>query len=321
MEALLSPLKTTIISEADQPEPNLVTVNTERSSTSVQQNFIIQSSEDALEALKSKPDSELLTRALRWLDPSAANIERFNIKIPGPKAAQIIFVLVAEIVPDYWRSLNGKVTSVQFKQKKALLRCLCNVASIGAITARLRVFLDLKDDPQRDGQSSMSVNSQGLEDLLSVLESFLDGNAFVSSIWIDINSFITNTSQRALLWKEFVAILAGGRLLSHAAEAFHFINKSSPDASEGRWLGNGSQYCSWLGENIAHVLTSSQKDRAEDWKALALLVNRALKLGYTGKPIPQPHRGFLIGVRIKINLSRQHAPVSYSGMIISLPIA
>ncbi|MCJ1465899.1 telomere binding protein [Pseudocyphellaria aurata] len=295
MDALLSPLKTTIISETDQPGSDLVAVGAERRSTSIRQISVVQSPEDALEALKSKPDSDLLTKALRWLDRSAANIDGFNIKIPGPKAAQIIFVLVVEIVPDYWRSLNGKVTSIQFKQKKSLFRCLCNVAGIGAITARLRVFLDLKDDPQINGQSSISVKSQGLEILLDVLETLLDGSAFVSRIWIDMNSYITNASQRALLWKEFIAIVAGGRLLSHAAEAFHFINKSTSDASEGRWLGNGSQYCSWLGENIAHILMSSQKERAEDWKALALLVNRALKLGYTDQLVEATCSSFILG--------------------------
>lgn len=297
MEGLLSPLKTTGISANDHTEPHLVAVDTEQRNTAAQ-NFVLETPEDVLEALKSKPNSDLLLRVLRWLDSSTADIERFNVKTPGPKVAQIIFVLVADIVPDYWKSLTGKTESIQLKQKRVLLRCLRNVSGIGAITARLRFFLDLAVDPDREGQSSISSKSQGLEELLSVLESLLKGNGFVSSIWIDINSFISNSSQCALLWKDLTNTLAGGKLLSLAAEAFQVINKSSPNTSEGSWLGNGSQYCSWLGENIAHMLMNLREKRAEDWKALALLVSRALKLGYTGRSIHRLHTVVLTGVRI-----------------------
>ena len=296
MEGLLSPLKTTAISANNDTEPHLVAVDAEQRTTATQ-NFVLETPEDVLQALKSKPDSDLLLRVLRWLDPSTADFERFNVKTPGPKVAQIIFVLVADIVPDYWNSLIGKTESVQLKQKKLLLRCLRNVSGIGAITARLRFFLDLADDPDRDELSSLGKKSQGLEELLSVLESILKGNGFVSSIWTDINSFISNSSQRALLWKDFTNTLAGGKLLSLAAQAFHVINKSSPDTSEGSWLGNGSRYCSWLGENIAHLLMNLRGKRAEDWKALALLVSRALKLGYTGRSIQRLHMDFLTMAR------------------------
>ena len=297
MEGLLSPLKTTVISANDHTEPHLVAVDVEQRKTAAQ-NFVLETTEDVLEALKSKPNSDLLLRLLRWLDPSTADIERFNIKTPGPKVAQIIFILVADIVPDYWKSLIGKTESIQLKQRKVLLRCLRNVSGIGAITARLRFFLDLAVDPDREEQSSISSKSQGLEELLSVLESLLKGNGFVSSIWIDINSFISNSSQRALLWKDFTNTLAGGKLLSLAAEASDVINKSSPDTSEGSWLGNGSQYCSWLGENVAHMLMNLREKRAEDRKALALLVSRALKLGYTGRSVHRLHMVVLTGVRI-----------------------
>lgn len=308
MEALLSPLKTTVVSDNDLKEPHLVALDAEQGDKSVH-HFALKSPEDSLEALKSKPDADLLTRILRWLDSSSADLERFNIKIPGPKAAQIIFVLVTDIVPDYWQSLTGNITSVQFKQKRVLIRCLSNVSGIGAITARLRFFLDLEHEPQRDGQSSKSNSCQGLEELLGVLESLLNGDGFVSSIWVDINSLISNSSQRALVWKEFTNTLAGGRLLALVAEAFHIINKSSPDTSEGSWLGSGSQYCSWLGRNISHMLSSLREKPREDWKAFALLVNKALKLGYTGRSTPQLHMGVLIGVRIKISLWKQHAQV------------
>lgn len=292
MEALLNPLKTTVISDPDRTEPYLVAHEAEHTNTSAQ-NYVLQCPEDALEALKSKPGSDLLVRVLQWLESSTHNTERFNIKIPSPKAAQIIFVLVAEIIPDYWNSLTG--TSVQLKQKRSLLRCLSNISGIGAIAARLRFFLNLEDNPQREGQSSLKSKTQGLEELLGVLESLLNGNGFVFSIWIDIYSLFSNLSQRALSWKEFTTTLAGGRLLSLAAEACHVINETSSNASRGSWLGNGSQYCAWLGENVAYLLMNFDGKQVEDWKALALLVNRALKLGYTDQLVEAIASSLLLG--------------------------
>jgi telomere length regulation protein len=65
-----------------------------------------------LKALCSKPDYETLSKALRYLDPDASD---FKIKLPGPKAAQLVNALVANIIPDYWSVLGGGSTPSKSK--------------------------------------------------------------------------------------------------------------------------------------------------------------------------------------------------------------
>lgn len=277
MEGLLMPLKTTVsnIKSADHQ----LAVFESKSPNGQARNGTLQSPEDILNALKSKPDSEHLTRVLRWLDAGASKAGQFNIKIPSPKAAQIILLLVSETIPDYWITWQGAENPILLNQKKLLLRCLSSVSGLGAIAARLRIFMDLKEVARREANISKSTKSQALEELLDVLESLLQGNRFISRVLMDINSLISIPSQRTLLWKDFVTSIAGGRVLSLAAEADHFVNQSCSDSRRRCWVGDGSQYSSWLGENLAHSLI----DRVQNLEALAQIFSRALKLGHVGE--------------------------------------
>ena len=306
MEGLLTPLKTTLISDPAQNEENLVPIVSRLAETTSLENSTLSTPEDALEALKSKPNFTLLNHVLRWLDPAKVKTNDFNIKIPGPKATQIIYVLVADTVLDYWGVLNEE-NSPSLKQKSLLLRCLRSVSGIGAILARLRVFLDLEEDPQKGQAFSANGKAKVVRDLLSVLEDILKGSGFVSCIRIDIDSLILGTLQRTLLWKDFITTIASGRLLSLAAEADQVIRKSSLIVRDGSWLGDGIQYSSWLGANVAYILLHSEIERPEDWKALAQLVNRALTIGYIGELLLRFYVGLLIGVRGKIILCKQLA--------------
>lgn len=308
MEGLLTPLKTRAVTGSDHTENHLVAIEStqEKSRNHV---YIVQSPDDALKALQSKPDFDLLKRALQYLDSTTVEADGFNIKIPGPKTAQIIFVLVADIVPDYWKLLASNSTSVHRKQKQLLLKCLSSVSGIGAITARLRMFLDIKDDARSDGNSGKNNKARAMEELLEVLDGLLKGHGFLFNIWINVHSLPLKPAQRTLLWKDFTSTLAGGKLLSLAAEADHAVNESSPDAREGSWLGDGCQYSSWFGRNLANMLTNFKGEQTESWKALAQLLNRAMSLGYTGESIIRYFWNILIGVREKIILSKQRAQV------------
>ena len=299
MEELLTPLKTSTHTGSGHTENNLVAIDSGQEKPP-NQVYIVRSPDDALNALQSKPDFDLLKKVLQYLDPTVVEGDAFNIKIPGPKTAQIIFVLVADIVPDFWKLLGSNATSVHRKQEHLLLRCLSSVSGIGAITGRLRMFLDIKDNAHRDGSSSINNKAQVLEDLLEVLERLLRGDSFLFNIWIDVHSLPLKSPQRTLLWKDFIATLAGGKLLSYAAEADHAVNESSPDAREGSWLGDGCQYSSWLGKNLAYMLMKFKGERGEDWKSLAQLFSRALSLGYTGESIMKRSVTILINVREKI---------------------
>jgi telomere length regulation protein len=281
MEGLLAPITTTVKSDVVQQENLLVPVRTEPSHGGKQISSL-NGPEDILEILKSKPDHEELSRVLRWLKSTADAREGFNINIPGPKAAQVVYVLVNDIIPDYWATLSGKRTN-KSTGERLLIRCLSSVTGIGAIVARLRQLLDRLRTPLGQAEISGSNKFQPLEILLDVLEAVLDSDAFVASVWNDIDSYISQSSLKSLQWKEFVSLVASGKVLSIASEANLALDAVSESVANGSWVGNGFDYATWLGRNVKHTINTLPKNKIASDKALSQLLRKALNLGYTGQ--------------------------------------
>ena len=277
MPDLLTPLRTRVTTEADHTEDQLVAVETQESERPV---FAIKSPEHALEALRSKPDYETLGRTLRWLNRTAREVDDFNIKKPGPKAAQIIFTLINDIVPDYWESLSGEGG----KYTNLLVQCLTSIAAIGAITSRLRLLLGLLKDVQKPAQVTSASKTHPLETLLSVLKTILAKDDFLTDIWHNIDGYNLPSSQKSLQWKEFVSLVASGKVLSVASEVNHALGELSPSIEAGSWVGDGSQYAAWLGRCTQHAVKALKDDDVEAQKALSQLLSKGLTLGYTGEP-------------------------------------
>lgn len=235
--------------------------------------------DDFLEILNSKPDFQLLVQVLRWLNNQAEINGSVNLKVPGPKTAQTVFVLVSETIPDYWSILNS---GAHDKEQRLLLRCLKNASGIGVIVSQLRVALSIKEN-KGAGENSAKRSSQNISDLLSVLEKLMSKSSFLWEIWNDASSLISNTSEKNLIWKEYISYFAGGKILSVAAEANRHINELSSDLKDGSWLGIGNRFCSWLGHNTVFMLTKMSPDNVEGFKALAQFTSKILKLGYIGR--------------------------------------
>jgi telomere length regulation protein len=87
--------------------------------------------------------------------------------------------------------------------------------------------------------------------------------------------------KRHILWRELTALVAGGRLLSVAAEAESVLGRLSNGQQE-RWVGDGKMFALWLGREIAEA--SLRVDLMEDtgWKAQSLLLTASFRLGYSG---------------------------------------
>lgn len=285
MEQLLTPVRTTATSHLELAENQLVPVSSS-SKPQINLEHDLKTPQGVLEALHSSPDHRLLTRSLRWLDATVGQQHGFNIKVPGPKAAEIIFTLVGDTIPNYWRVLKTDRSTGESKQQKLITRCLSSVAGIGAIMTRLRVLLDPKEETQDRNVAREDKNCTLIEDLIDVLENILIKDIFIMSIWKDVNSSILSIPQRVLLWKDFVQAVVAGRLLSLAAEADHALNRSSLRIQEGSWLANGSQYCNWLGKNIAYMVTAIEDNEQEAQKAVAQVLGKALKLGHNGERRP-----------------------------------
>ncbi len=277
MPQLLTPLHTNTRTrtEAEHAEHQLVPAETQNPEKPV---LGIQSPEDALEALRSKPDNATLSRTLHWLNRPAQQAADFNIKQPGPKAAQIIFTLVNDTVPDYWETLRGG----SGKKTSLLVQCLSSVAGIGAISSRLRLLLNLLKDSPKPAQITAVSKTQPVEILLNVLEAVLAKEDIITAIWHDIEGCSLTSTQKSLQWKEFSSLVASGKVLSLASEANLTLGDLSSSIKDWCWVGDGSQYAAWLGRCMQNAVKAAKDDDIEGQKALSQLLSKALTLGYTG---------------------------------------
>lgn len=288
MEDLLKPLKTVKISSQDQPQKftsnDLVAAETRRVRGAV------SSPEDILQILKTQPDFDEVVQVIDYLQESATSKEGFNIKSPGPEAAQILNVLVSKTIPDHLRSFNDATVSKLTRKKKrhvastpftGLIKCLCSVAGIGALIAQIKTSLR-----QRDVPDSLAQNSSILKDLLSVLEGVFETPNFLFSLRSDIVAFVENHARRQVIWKEFISLVAAGKVLSIASEAYG-AGRDAFSGDEEMWLANGSSYATWLGQEISATILKIDDSDQSAWKELCDLFQRSLSLGYSGT-LPDP---------------------------------
>lgn len=295
MPDLLTPLHTKTRTEADHSEDQLRPVEAQKPEKAV---FPIRNPEDVLQALRAKPDHATLSRALRWLNRTAEQVDEFNIKKPGSKAAQIIFTLVTDIVPDYWEILRGQGGH----NTRLLVQCLSSVAGIGAITSRLRLLLTFLKDSQKPAEVTVVSKTEPVEILLSVLETILAKEGLLTTIWLDIEGCNLPSSHKSLQWKEFVSLVASGKVLSVASEANLTLGDLSPDIKDWSWVGDGSQYAKWLGRSLQHAVKAVKNDDVEGQKALSQLLSKGFTLGYTGVPNGYRYRSSQLIIPKQINL-------------------
>ena len=275
MPDLLTTLQTRTRDQAEHTQGQLVPVLSQQPKRPV---FVIRSPEDVLEALKAKPDFATLSRALRWLSRTLTHDDEFNIKKPGPKATQIIFTLVNDVVPDYWESLRSDAG----REKGLLVQCLRSVAGIGAVSSRLRSLLTLLKDIQKPAQNTFVSKTQPVESLLNVLETVLASEEIITVIWRDIEDCNLPTFQKSLQWKEFSSLVASGKVLFIASEASLAVGDLSSRINNSCWISDGRQYVAWLGRCIQHTSKALTDGDIEGQRALSQLLSKGLTLGYTG---------------------------------------
>jgi telomere length regulation protein len=240
------------------------------------------SSSQVIDVLKSHPSQEEVAAILAALDPYNASrkIQNVDIRIPGPTTAQILQLLVSTTMPDHWASLNPKEKRTKdAKTRAALLRCLSSIAGIGSLVAQLRSMIATARATAKQPEGSNS--SIIIRDLLSVIAALLEPTDFVHRLYTDTSSLYDNQTRQQVAWREFVGLVAGGKLLSTAAEAFS-VSKEVDAPSSISWVGDGPRYASWLGKSIARIVSKLNVDKAGDMSSVAFLAGRALSLGYTG---------------------------------------
>lgn len=240
------------------------------------------SSAQVIDALKSHPSQEEVAAALSALDPYNASrkIQNVDIRVPSPTTAQILQLLVSTTVLDHWASLNQKEKRPKdTKTRAALLRCLSSVAGIGSLVAQLRSLIATARATAKQAEGSNS--SIVIRDLLSVIAALLEPTDLLYRLYINTSSLYDHQTRRQVAWKELVGLAAAGKLLSTAAEALA-VSKEVESPASISWVGDGPQYASWLGKNIAYMVLKLDADKPEDWSSAAFLMGRALSLGYSG---------------------------------------
>lgn len=248
------------------------------------------SPEYVLGVLKFNPSHDQLYDVLHTLDPANRNRENktFDIRIASPITAQILQILVSTTIPDHWRSLetdsskrgaHEQSTKLQ-KIRGALLRCLCSITGISAIVTQLRTLITaLRSAPEHEKESGRKLV---IRDTLAVLSALLKPKDLLVRLYEDVSSLYTTATKTQIAWKELCTLIAGGRVLSTVAEALSCI-KDLDDLDSISWVGEGSQYASWLGQNLYSMVSNGDLGNEEFWKSTALMTGRALSLGYTGK--------------------------------------
>ncbi|KAF2627864.1 hypothetical protein BU25DRAFT_448330 [Macroventuria anomochaeta] len=233
---------------------------------SIQDAATIDSPQSALQALRKQPSQGIVTNVLTFL-----NSPKVSLIISGPVYASIAHELVSNIIPTFWRVLKQRS-----KDAQSLSSILHNPTGIGHLLTRLRLLI--AESRKKKAAGTAQDVLEFIEDTLDVLGRVLSGDDVSYSIWKEIQAFGKNDIQKKLMWKEFLAQVASGRILSIRAEAEDVLKEKGVGSSSS----SGNDLADWLGRNIVHMLTVG--DKGETYvTALTELSAKTLSLGYTDR--------------------------------------
>jgi telomere length regulation protein len=279
-------------SNARSTRPNLVqelgTSNSEIKAT-------LRSPEGALEVLHHEPDYQSLISTLRYLSRGQSQgAADFDIRKPSPLSAQLIQVLVAEIVPNYWTLLKEDTDENKTSDLALLLSCLRSAGGINAILTRLRAHIQdaRSQDSQKGERRHLSIN---IGILLDLLRHVLEGKSRVLDIWKAATAGLDNHGRVKPLIQELLSIFGSGKIMSLAAEAEGFLDPSSKQTLGSFWIADSVKYTTWLSDNV--VEAQSATSTTEQSKFFSSLFGKALHLGHPG-------RDTNVGVRLYANFEQ-----------------
>ncbi|KAI1758681.1 telomere length regulation protein-domain-containing protein [Hypoxylon sp. FL1150] len=257
--------------------------------TETRTEFRGSSPEQALEALKSQPSYDTLISILKYLQQGLRGKHAFDIRKPSPQSAQIIHVLVTEIVPNYWTVLQDASAGQDRGDVDLLVSCVRSLPGINALLAYLRALLkETKTDPKALKNSHVVFN---LSSTLALLSKLLDADNDLRAIWNSIRSLEKSTQIRPMR-QEFVSLFTSGRIVSLSAEA-EDICRHADQMKHDVWISNTKSYIDWLGRNVVEWAQSEADE--DDLKLCAEISVRARRLGNSENLIHALFAGLLLG--------------------------
>ena len=229
--------------------------------------------QDALEALRSQPDADVLLATLSKLSAAASpdnGFPGFSLSIPGPLQAQVVNCIVIDIIPTFWSSLRRKSATL-------LSSCLRNITGLNAFLAKL-------------GPLSLEQikTASEIRIYLEVLDSVIHGSDVISVMWSRLYKATTDNVYRLIIWKELCGLLGSGKITSIVAQAEDVAHRRDMTIrSATSWLAASSRYAAWLGASIATMIDHSDDDTAtmDRAEAAALLLSKTLSLSSSNELI------------------------------------
>ncbi|KAL8958358.1 MAG: hypothetical protein Q9193_004567, partial [Seirophora villosa] len=253
----------------------------------------IQSFEQALDILKSHPNPDVLLRALQWISGDSLEKPGVEINTQTAQASRLCHVLVNEIIPNYWSQLCDKKSRTSRSTIDMMMLILSSVSGLSAIALRMRLLIKSDAVPEENSQIRYSGRVRFLGDLLSFLETMLEPDNFLSSVWLRLCASLPSSPRRYLLWKELVTLFGNGKVLSISAEAEDIVSKGSPDIRERSWLAEGSRYSSWLGRNLCDFLSQHNIDSNDVRQPWVQMLERAATLGHIDRVVEGTYNRFI----------------------------
>lgn len=278
MESLLNPISTKAVKKTNASE------NGERAPETLgpdtNQQSLPRTPEAAINVLSHQPSIHSLSQALQYLSKTCftKHADGFNILLPNPKSAQIVFSLVNDILPHFWPALSKPKNPEEVKSRKRLLQCLRSSIGLGALLTCLRSKID-------EIRGNDNKGNDALEIFCDFLQQLLHSDDFLIVLWNSLHSFEIRYARAEMSWKEIVNVIASGRLISNVAESEALLKERSIDIQESIWVADGIVFASWLGRNLLHMIQNLDENHWGNGgqQSVLLCFSRALGLGYTSE--------------------------------------
>ncbi|KAK5055950.1 hypothetical protein LTR84_012500 [Exophiala bonariae] len=247
--------------------------------------------DDAQVILDNQPDREDLVAVLQYLQYGIEGKHDFNIRLPGPKASQILNVLVTVTIPDQWLHLRGSsLAKPEAQLRKLLIAPLASIAGIGALLMQIR----------RLSSTNHTEVDSVLEDAISILAAILERQFLLGRFMSDAKQFFTNETARRVFWQEVTSLVAGSKILTTMAQVFALVKPLGDRLPGCQWLGDGAEYSKWLSRNISAAaidIKPGVKTVDEPLNMLGQVFKRGLSLGYRDAFVSELYTALLFGQR------------------------
>ncbi|KAF8476885.1 telomere length regulation protein-domain-containing protein [Kalaharituber pfeilii] len=259
----------------------------------------IASQDDVLQVLRSSPSLQELATILNYLVTSSETEgSHLTIHHPSPTSSQIVKILVDCTIPDFWHIICEDKSYT--KEKDALIACLRSVLGLGAIVARLSALTAAIEDT---GLSMTEKDGMLCNELLEAMGIVLGKKSLLLEVWRQVfeneggrEGMEITRVKKDILWKEFVSLVAGGKVLGVAAGAVRVMGAAwgAKEEAEGgttdnggergaAWVGDEAIYATWLGKAVGMMVgrlnSMNEKEASVGWDCLRALFWRSFGLG------------------------------------------